>query len=114
MKMIKDAKEARKIVGGKQKKKTCIGSQRVRAIYAILKENYERFSADTASEVSFQGKAGDALILQKAYDEITKGKALSEKTESELRPIFRKMGWKFPKPAEDADDSTVFGPNHLW
>jgi hypothetical protein len=111
---IKTAKDARKAVGAKPKEKICIGSQRVRAIFAVLKENYERFSADTASEVSFQGKESDALTLQKAYDEITRNKALSKKTASELRPVFRRMHWRFPNPNEDADGSTVFGPSHLW
>jgi hypothetical protein len=112
--MIKNVKDARNAVGAGLKKKACVRSKRVREIFAVLKEQFDQFSQDTAAQNPFPGGADDAALLKQAYDEISGNKTLSEKTETALRPVFRRMGWRFPNPVEGTDSSTVFGSNHLW
>jgi hypothetical protein len=112
--MIKDAGQARRMAGKKEKKKLDIRSPRIQAIYVILKDKFEAFSHNTAGAEAFNGSEADSSVLQQAYEEITGGKSLKKSTESALRPVFRRMGLEFPEIGEEEDNSKVFREGHGW
>jgi hypothetical protein len=109
---LNSAAAARKLANAGAKQKSDIGSKRVQAIYATLKEKAEMFSHVASSE-PFPGSASDSVALQNAFAELAGNRSLKKGMESEMIRIFKKLGW--PIPAEDEDDNSKrFGPRHGW